>query len=400
MQDRITELRIEGLRTIEQATLPLDGLTVLIGANGSGKSSILEACEILRRAAGPGFQDGFYGFHGGLASLLRTGASKLHLGASMEGSDGPLRYDLWIAQDGTAATIDQETLVAGTPADRVIIKRSRSDAHYFGEPPESAPPPVAALSPMLGSFGQRPPHPAIRRAVSALQGIDVHLPFEVLPTWASRALGRNVPARTAITLQPTDRLALLGQNLANAYSALKNAYGEEHWRETMHLVQLGLGDTVEGVNIQPDPGGGAVALSVKYRGSRGQVPAAVLADGELSYLAFVALFRLSGQQTLLAFDEPETHLHPALLRRVMDFLESLAQSRAVLVATHSDALLDGLTDPARAAVLCDLDEQARSTQLIRPDPEALGRWLTRYRGIGDLRAAGHEASVFAREESS
>jgi hypothetical protein len=51
----ITELRIEGLRTIEKVRLRLDGLTVLIGDNGTGKSSILEACEILRRATGRRF---------------------------------------------------------------------------------------------------------------------------------------------------------------------------------------------------------------------------------------------------------------------------------------------------------------------------------------------------------
>ncbi|MFL5356783.1 AAA family ATPase [Archangium sp.] len=51
----ITELRIEGLRTIEKLHLKLDGLTVLIGENGSGKSSIIEACELLRRATSERF---------------------------------------------------------------------------------------------------------------------------------------------------------------------------------------------------------------------------------------------------------------------------------------------------------------------------------------------------------
>ena len=79
----ITELRIEGLRTIERIRLPLDGLTVLIGDNGTGKSSILEACEILRRATGPRFMDELHGMHGGLTSLLRQGAPRLLLGVSV-----------------------------------------------------------------------------------------------------------------------------------------------------------------------------------------------------------------------------------------------------------------------------------------------------------------------------
>jgi len=79
----ITELRIEGLRTLEKIRLELDGLTVLIGDNGAGKSSILEACEILRRATGRRFMDELYGIHGGLTALLRQGAPRLMIGVTI-----------------------------------------------------------------------------------------------------------------------------------------------------------------------------------------------------------------------------------------------------------------------------------------------------------------------------
>lgn len=79
----ITELRIEGLRTIEKIRLDLDGLTVLIGDNGTGKSTIIEACEILRRATGRRFLDELYGIHGGLTALLRQGAPRLLLGVTV-----------------------------------------------------------------------------------------------------------------------------------------------------------------------------------------------------------------------------------------------------------------------------------------------------------------------------
>ena len=42
----ITELRIAGLRTLADVRLSLRELTVLIGANGTGKNSIIEACEL------------------------------------------------------------------------------------------------------------------------------------------------------------------------------------------------------------------------------------------------------------------------------------------------------------------------------------------------------------------
>ena len=51
--DRITQVRIGGMRCIADLALDLHGLTVLIGDNGSGKSTLLEAFELLRQAAKP-----------------------------------------------------------------------------------------------------------------------------------------------------------------------------------------------------------------------------------------------------------------------------------------------------------------------------------------------------------
>jgi predicted ATPase len=91
--------------------------------------------------------------------------------------------------------------------------------------------------------------------------------------------------------------------------------------------------------------------------------------------------------------------HPELLMRALDFFEAMARDRPVLLATHSGRLLDGLSEPARGVVLCELSEDRR-TRLVRPDEGALARWLDRYRGLGDLRGAGHQASVMTRPETS
>ena len=78
-KDRITQLRISGLRVIEDLVLDLGAMTVLIGDNGTGKSSILEGLELLRQAAKPLHftSDVIDRAHGGLASLLRHGSSDL-----------------------------------------------------------------------------------------------------------------------------------------------------------------------------------------------------------------------------------------------------------------------------------------------------------------------------------
>ncbi|MBI5487249.1 MAG: ATP-binding protein [Deltaproteobacteria bacterium] len=185
-------------------------------------------------------------------------------------------------------------------------------------------------------------------------------------------------------------MAPLGSNLANAYFTLRNDHRE--WEETLAYVRLGLGETVEDVSIEAPPGGGYIALQVKYRGTAEPTPCAALSDGTLAYLAFVALYRLPGAGGLVAFDEPETHLHPALLGRVLDMFESMAHDRPVVLATHSDRLLDGLSDPVKSTLLFELDERRR-TRVLRPDASRLEKWLADYRGLGDVRAEGHESEV-------
>jgi len=427
----ITELRIEGMRTIERIRLGLDGLTVLIGDNGSGKSSILEACEILRRAASPSFLDDFHRIHGGLSALLRRGATKLVLGAtvqlpaSADRADGKddwhqtFRYEIELTPEGSFATFRErlwfKAEASASATERRPKKRDASDGfilwvvHEGGEVRAmengrvrqrwDAPPRGQTWLSSLNVLALGDPwDDAGTEIVAQLHAIQVHLPFEVIPAWASRALDRKSALRGSSLLAPADQLDKLGVNLGSAFHALKNSFGRAHWDKTVECVRMGLGEHIEDVVTWADPGGGNVGLSIKLTGLDLPIPTSQLSDGMLSYLAFVALFRLDRKpMSLLAFDEPDLHLHPQLLMRVLDFFEAMAEERPVLLATHSDRMLDGLRSPEKSVVLCDLGPDG-TTRLLRPDPVALARWLERYRGLGDLLGAGHSASVLTRPE--
>lgn len=395
----ITELRIEGLRTIEKLRLSLDGLTVLIGDNGTGKSSILEACEILRRATGPRFMDELHAIHGGLTALLRQGSNRLLLGVTIRAGEeevdtddladsipvDDIEYDLLVAPGEAFASFEEVIRLGSTEIFRNTgVLRGHQRLTY-----------LASVNPLTSDSIDME---AMACCSAYLKGLRVNLPFEVTPAWAARALDRKSALRTSTLLTPADHLDKLGLNLAGSYHALKNNFGRAHWDQTLDYIRLGLGERIEDVVTWADPGGGNIGLSVKLAGLDRPITTSQLSDGMLSYLAFVALFRLhTTRPSLVAFDEPDLHLHPHLLMRVLDMFDAMARDCPVLLATHSDRLLDGLTDPAKSVVLCELDERG-ATRLVRPDREALARWLERYRGLGDLRGAGHAASVLTRVE--
>lgn len=402
-RDRITRIHVTGFRSLADVTLELDGLTVLIGDNGSGKSSLIEVFEVLRRVTTRGGRvDDIHLAH---PNALRRGSDFFTIEVDIEDSqrtDPRIHYSLTVTSQGGVANEDlSHELDAGRG---VAFHRSGATGSFFDSQGQSQGPiPQAPNSTMLSNWGHllHEPHQSIqqasiRRAYSALSALEVHVPFESMASWAARRTGRRSAMRESQLLQPAHQLELLAVNLGNVFHSLKNDHGNTHWNETLGLVRLGLGADVDDVSASADAAGGQHAISVNFK-SVGRLPAMALSDGTLAYLAFVALLRVPSSRSLLAFDEPELHLHPGLLVRVLSMFETVAETCPVVLATHSDRLLDALQDPAKSVVLCDLDEN-RAARLIRPDKEMLTKWLTKYRGLGDIRSTGLQDAVIPRPE--
>lgn len=388
--DRITSVHIRNVRAIERATLELGRpFTVLIGENGSGKSTILECLELLHKAGSAGFSFQIYDLHRGLPGLLRKGATQFTLGVTIgddEGVSPKLTYMLEFGEQGNVSEVLVEDV------EQLVLRRTRDVFAVRSGTSMSQPSPVGSDL-ALSSFGSKPPHPAIERVLKVLRGIELHLGFDTLASWAALSVRRTPTLRGPALLVPAQGLELLGQNLATAWSALKNT-DDAHWRETMELVRLGLGDAIDTINVVPDAGAGYVGLTVKRRDLVAPIPAANLSDGQLTWLAFVAIARLNKGRSLLAIDEPELHLHPALLGRVMALLGGLDDGVPIVLSTHSDRVLELLDDPADAVRVCSLDE-GKAT-IARLDAEALPKWLETYGDVGKLRESGYLRRVLAK----
>jgi predicted ATPase len=102
------------------------------------------------------------------------------------------------------------------------------------------------------------------------------------------------------------------------------------------------------------------------------------------------------QVPLLAFDEPEKHLHPALLGRVMSLLVDVGDSCQVVLATHSDRVLELLDEPAKSVRVCSLDGGRVSVDSL--DPAKLEGWLKDYGDLAELRRSGHLGRALAGDD--
>src|SRR5580658_3406354 len=108
---RFGQLSIQGFRRLQDVRLSLRPLSVMIGANGTGKTSILDVLSLLASSA-QGRLNSSISELSGLANVLTYDrAEQFELGITMEvPGHEPVQYSLWLRPEGIAYSIRREFL--------------------------------------------------------------------------------------------------------------------------------------------------------------------------------------------------------------------------------------------------------------------------------------------------
>ena len=120
------------------------------------------------------------------------------------------------------------------------------------------------------------------------------------------------------------------------------------------------------------------------------IPATRLSDGTLRYLCLLAILCDPEPPPLIGIEEPELGLHPDILPKLADLLVAASERTQLLVTTHSDVLVDALTERPESIVVCE--KHAGQTRMQRLDNERLAHWLAT--GWANC---GHAANSVARD---
>ncbi|HQX54044.1 MAG TPA: AAA family ATPase, partial [Planctomycetaceae bacterium] len=111
------------------------------------------------------------------------------------------------------------------------------------------------------------------------------------------------------------------------------------------------------------------------------IPATRLSDGTLRYLCLLAILCDPTPPPLICIEEPELGLHPDILPNLADLLIAASERTQLVITTHSDILVDAMTERPDAVVVCEKHDG--KTEMNRLSPEALAVWLEKYR-LGQL----------------
>jgi predicted ATPase len=132
-------------------------------------------------------------------------------------------------------------------------------------------------------------------------------------------------------------------------------------------------------DIEVVPEGGALTLYL-MEGNL-SIPARRVSDGTLRFLCLLAILVDPEPPPLIAIEEPELGLHPDIHPQLAALLIEASERTQLIVTTHSDVLVDALTDTPETIIVCEKVDGC--TRLERLSSEKLKPWLEEYR-LGEL----------------
>ena len=115
------------------------------------------------------------------------------------------------------------------------------------------------------------------------------------------------------------------------------------------------------------------------------IPATRLSDGTLRYLCLLAILCDPEPPPLVCLEEPELGLHPDILPKIADLMAAFSQRAQLIVTTHSDVLIDAMTDRPESVLVCEKHEGKTTFQRLQQDE--LQDWLKQYR-LGEIWTKG------------
>jgi len=369
---RFENLTIRNFRRLSDVDLPLRPLTVMIGANGVGKSSLLDALSLLARSAQGGLNAAVSEMSGISAMRTMDRDGDLELGISMSASwQDALGYSLSLRAHGAGYVISRETLVQGSGQPLLIDARD-SDILYYHIATHFRP--TWEHNPLESSLSQVP-----KMFVETEQ-------FRRKLASCAFYHGLNVDPRSPVRLPQAMRPAPLpgkdGEDLVSCLYYLREAQPDR-----FEAVEDALKAAFPGFNRLDFPPVAAGTLAMTWRDKNFSRPLYThqLSEGMLRFLWLVTLLQSPGLTALTLIDEPEVSLHPELLSLLAGLLREASSLRTqIVVATHSDRLVSFLKP--EEVVVMDAADDGTST-LTWADQMHLEQWLEDYT-LDDLWRSG------------
>ena len=365
---KINHIKIGGFRRLRSVEISVRPFMVLIGTNGVGKTSLLDAFSVLSASASERLNDTLSRL-GGIGSLLTRGKCEdLSFVVDMKvPGHNPLEYELHLAQKATGYSIASERLSqqrSGYQNPFKHIDSSDGDIKYYETEENRLVRPDWEHNVLETSLAQVP---KMFRESEELRKI-----LATATQYHALDVGPRAPVKMPQSMKPASLPGPDGEDLVPYLYYLREA-DRERFDVIIDSLQTAFSDFEE-LNFPPVAAG---MLAMTWKDKRFSKPIYMneLSEGTLRFIWLVSLLQSPNLSTVTMIDEPEVSLHPELLSLLADLMREAAKRTQLIVATHSDRLIRFLK-PEEVLVM-DIDEDGFASAAWA-DSFDIDRWLADY----------------------
>jgi predicted ATPase len=358
----ISTIAVHGYRSLRELRVPLARITLVTGANGTGKSSLYRALRLLADCA-EGQVVGSLAREGGLPSTLWAGpeaiGKRVRSGEyDVEGTQRGERVSLQLgfAADEFSYLIDLGIPIRTDSAFNLDPEIKR-ELVWTGPVQRPATMLVRRRGPLVELREGRdwdPVHTEVRTYESVLTEVidPVRAPEllwvrEQVRSWRFYDHFRTdveAPARQAQIGTRTPVLHHDGRDLAAALQTIAEI-GDRR------ALQATIADAFPGSQLVVRAEAGRFDLQLGAHGLLRPLGAAELSDGTLRYLLLVAALLSPRPPGLMVLNEPETSLHPDLLAPLARLIGRASETTQIVVVSHSIPLIRALQEEPDSATV-------------------------------------------------
>ena len=306
----IKQIRYKNFKAIRDAILPLGRFTLIVGANGTGKTTAMKALSLIELLDKDTFRDNL----------------------SVEADEHKSEIEVEIFWDEFSA---RKTI---SPTDKLSMM------HFIDRN-------GGILSGSSGSFIN-----SLNWTYSRNNESDEIKNFRMF-AFITSELSKPV------LLKPKMELEESGSNLAGVLDKIQGEEPEKftnlnlelnHWFPEYDRILL---ETLEE---------GSKSFLLRTKIGKHKIKAADLSHGTLLALTYLTVAYLPNPPKIVCFEEPERGIHPRLLRKIQEAMDRLAYPEnygekrepvQVIATTHSPYLLDLYKDRREEIVIADKDEK-------------------------------------------
>lgn len=375
--------------------IELNALNVLIGKNSSGKSNLIEAFGLLQALPKdllPPIRQG-----GGIREWLWKGADKtpvaeINVALNCPRSSIPLRYRLNFTE------VNQRLELVDEAVECVQKAQERHDDVCFYYRYQKGNP-VLNVQNIPSSNAEHP-----QRTERTLQREDLEMNQSVL----SQIKDPDQYPELTYVGNHFSKIRLYREWNLGRYTPLRLPQHPDFLLEDMSNIGLVLNDLQHRPNIKKrimenlklfydefddvstKIHGGTVQVYLHEESLNQPVPATRLSDGTLRFLCILVILCHPEPPPLICIEEPELGLHPDILPHMAKLLIEASERTQLIVTTHSDILVDELTETPDAVIVCE--KENGSTNMRRLNAGSLKIWLEKY----SLGKGSHSFDILAK----